>query len=535
MIEQQRQQRRPPAGFPLGYKRPRPASISVFNSSPTVAATISPTVAATVGQKMSYNRALSPGGKRIHHPARASDSFAVDSYYGTGNGGNHRNSSSYISPRTSAGVIPLSSQTYVNTPASSVHHNSRPAERFDSYSGRPRRSSTADQYRGSTAPAIHQPGRSRPTIIQNDIGRPSSPIKGSREKDYLAAPTAPSKATEHKKVYSVDDGKAKLVADVDTPAVQDSHRQIHKRRDSVERTGYKGSGLTVDGDRHRDRSRRIYYPSNGYNVERGRNGKSVEDEDAYSYTDAAGMYRDTEPRWRAEQRPRRGSLDRGGASRERSSTLDATGPYGNPRLSAKDISSGPPVSTRGWNKIGDGVGRTSSLRDPPPRVAQSPNRGRYLDVRDPYQASSRGISREGRPRDSSRDNRSLALYPERPTHVDRYADPYASESELLRDPRASGRDRRSSLSRRADASVERRGFGIRAGSKDRAARGSDEDLGKQRRPYRDSGYAEPSRRETAPPEMASAYQQYDREKRNQSDLAYGRDYSDRSHGRERER
>lgn len=68
------------------------------------------------------------------------------------------------------------------------------------------------------------------------------------------------------------------------------------------------------------------------------------------------------------------------------------------------------------------------------------------------------------------------------------------EYDERKEPRHRGR--RESLSRANDRSVERRGFGIRADSQDRYGRGSDESF--EGRKYRDSGYTEPHRRDTAP-------------------------------------
>ena len=62
---------------------------------------------------MSYNRTLSPGGRRLTNPARASDSN-FDPYYS-------QRHSVYASPRASTDrVIPISSQTYLNPPSTSA-------------------------------------------------------------------------------------------------------------------------------------------------------------------------------------------------------------------------------------------------------------------------------------------------------------------------------------------------------------------------------------------------------------------------------
>lgn len=481
---------------------------------------------------MSYHRPLSPGGRRIQNPARVSDSFS-DPYY------TQSRHNSYTSPRTSVGVIPISSQTYVNLPSTSTTRETRPSDRYDSYSGRPRRSSLIDPHR-SSVPSVNQlPSRSRPTVVQNDVVRPTSPLKttSTREKEYYITPASSKepRKTEHKKLYSVDDGTAKLVADVDIPAGGDRH---HRRRNSgVDRGGYKSSGTD------KDRGRRDYYQEK---PKRSRD-KSIDDADAYSYTDAAGMYRDTEPRWR-ESRPRRGSMDRGGASRER--PVSVIEPSYDARSSNKEI--GPPVSTRGWDKINDpGVNRSRSVRDPP-RVAQSPSRGRYAepgaygDQRDPYYVP---------PRATSNDRRTTTVQHDRP------AEPRLEQYEYDERRETRRHERRNSITRASDRSVERRGFGIRSDSKDRFGRGSDESFERQK--YRDSGYAEPHRRDTAPElsyhderrleqerkdrEAALRLQNEDRERlserearekdgrRRDDDRVYERDYDSGRERRERDR
>lgn len=231
---------------PPHITRPIPTTISASPLLPAQSiarpATSAPSAAATVG--MSYHRPLSPGGRRIQNPARASDSFA-DPYY-------TQRHNSYTSPRTSTGVVPISSQTFVSSVASQPsREHQRPAERYDAYSGRPRRSSLIDTQRG--APATQVPTRSRPTVVQNDIGRPSSPLKATTTKDYYITPASSVKEhrkTEHKKLYSVDAGTAKLVADVDVPV--DKH---HRRRESVERGAYRG----LASEKERDRGRRDYH------------------------------------------------------------------------------------------------------------------------------------------------------------------------------------------------------------------------------------------------------------------------------------
>lgn len=485
--------------------KPRPLSMNANNGPapqkkiPVAAISILIPKVQAADAEMSSNRQLSPGGRRINNPGRVSDSF-TDPYRSERHG-------SYTSPRASvSGVIPISTQTFVNYPPASSTTTTRPEQRYDSYSGRPlesrpidprpidsysgrpRRSSLVDTSRGSVAStaAATLPNRNRPNVIQTDQGRPTSPPKGSgrevRDKDYYVTPAAskPPHKVEHKKLYSVNDGQASLVADIDAPTGERHHRR--RESDGGERLGYRGLGA----DRDRDRGRRGYHPNGSSKPKE----KSIDDQDAYSYTDAAGMFRDTEPRWRErEARPRRGSVDRGGASRERpASILD---PNADARRSNKDI--GPPPSTRGWAHLNDGLGRASSLRntrDVPQspnraRVPQSPNRaraptsptrGRYADPKDPYYVP---------PRTTSEDRRNSLLHPER-ANYDQY------EYEERREPRH--HQRRNSV-QKPDHSVERRGFGIRADSQDRYGRVSDESFGGGK--YREPAH-EPHRRDTAP-------------------------------------
>lgn len=491
------------------YRGSRSASLSIHIPS-YAPPSLSTTPSTATATKMSYHRQLSPGGRRIQNPGRVSDSF-TDAYYPQ----NRHNS--YTSPRTStSGVIPISKQTFVTVSGGgqqpqSTARESRVADRmYDSYSGRPRRSSLVDVQR-SSAPSITQlPSRPvRPTVVQNDFTRPTSPPKFTRQDFYVTPATSAKepRKTEHKKLYSIDSGTAKLVADVDMSGGGERH---HRRRDSIERSGHRGSGLT--SDRERDRGRRGYHVT-GAHGSRMRD-KSIDDEDAYSYTDPAGMYRDTEPRWR-EARPRRGSVDRGGASRERSVTQ--ADPVSDPRTSMRDI--GPPPSVRGWDKIHD-VSRTRSVREPPRNYALSPTRTHYLDVRDPYYVPPRTSSRDGRNRANSTDNRSSTV------HHDRPAERYDEYIDYNRDSR---RERRPSVTRRPDPSIERRGFGIRSSSRDDYGRGSDESFERVPKYPRDSGYVETShRRETA---LDPSHLDMPRRKEEEA-RAYDREYDRRDRGYE---
>lgn len=481
---------------------------------------------------MSYHRPLSPGGRRLQNPGRVSDSFTTDPFY------TQYRHNSYTSPRSS-GVIPLSSETYVVEQPRSAREPPRGGVYGGDYGtgSRPRRSSLIDMQRGGTASTTQLPTRSRAPIV-HDSGRPASPQKGNRDRDYYVTPAVSKepRKIEHKKIYAVNtDGDAKLVADIDAPAGEKHHR---RRESGTERTGYLNSG------RERDRGRKDYHHSGRSRAP----DASIDDRDAYSYTDPAGMYATTEPRWRdTSSRPRRNSMDRGSSRDNR--PISMQDPYGDPRASARELG-GPPPSMRGWESVNK-IGRSATVRDSAQRgIAQSPSRGRFPDAGpyDPYQ---------GAPRAGSRDGRSTAANVDRPT--DRAAYEYERERETRH-------ERRNSVTRRGDNSVTRRGFGIRADSRDRFGRDgrdSDENMKERdRQLYRDSGYVEPHRRDTAPElnyheerrleqekkdrEMARMQQEdrdrpYDREKRRDDDRGYDRDHDrerrdrDREHERETER
>ncbi|KAK5188127.1 hypothetical protein LTR16_008702, partial [Cryomyces antarcticus] len=234
---------------------------------------------------MSYYRSSSPSSRRVVYPERSSTGTIYDPYA--------PRTTHHVSPRSSnERVVPISTQTFIN--AAPISSSSRTTGHYDSYSGRPRRSTlTETDPRRPSVTTSYQPSRFRPAVVQSAIDRPPSPLGYSSQtidRDYYITPavSAPSRREhrEHKKLYSVDDGKAaRLVADIDTP-------NTSRRKDSTERGGYRSSGL--GGNRK------------GYHL----NGPLVRaadknDDYGYSYTDAAGMYRDTEPRWRA----RRGSAE----------------------------------------------------------------------------------------------------------------------------------------------------------------------------------------------------------------------------------
>jgi hypothetical protein len=208
--------------------------------------------------------------------------------------------------------------------------------------------------------------------------RPSSPLTRTHDKRAETTYIQPSR-TAHKKIYSVDDTSrsTQLVAERDT--VETSRG--HSKRDSMDR-GY--GGVTSGGRTYHSTSKA---PARLTEL-------NTDDAGAYSYTDAASMYRDTEPAWR---RPRAGSLER--SARPTSMISDR------PARTA-ERERGPPVSSRGFDKINNvprhhvrsssiersrevpkyesytdiGPTRTSSTRQHAPAIHQEPARDHRRDT-----------------------------------------------------------------------------------------------------------------------------------------------------------
>ena len=132
------------------------------------------------------------------------------------------------------------------------------------------------------------------------------------------------------------------------------------------------------------------------------------------------MYRDTEPAWR---RPRAGSLER--SSRPTSMIVDRP-----PRSSAREL--GPPPSTRGFDKINNGVSRSHGRSSSIDRSRDIPKYDPYPDATPARSSSTRNhapaIHQEPR-RDTyhdSYDRRDRELENRRHNSVDRYEDPHVS-------------------------------------------------------------------------------------------------------------
>ena len=360
-----------------------------------------------------YYRPSSPRTRHIN-PARSSTGTFGDPYYDSSYYGHQS------SPRSSVERVGTAAHpTYTYAPSSSS--GSRSANvKYDSYSGRPRRNTLNESDDRLVRPNVREiaPATSIPIRApgvhnhHHHLERPSSPLTRSwdnrgGETTYITP--APAKR-EHKRIYSVDDDshKAKLVAEreVIEPA---------RRRDSADLRGY---SLT-SGSRN-------YHPSKP-------SSRSYElNDEGYSYTDAAGMYRDTEPAWR---RPRSGSVERG--ARPTSMLVD-----NRPRNSAREL--GPPPTTRGLEKINNGYrdhhGRSSSVE----RSKDAPRYEPYPDA-----APARSASTRHKPTTVHQEPREIR----RDTYHDEYD----------RRDREPDNRRQNTVDRFEDREVASRGFGIAQG------------------------------------------------------------------------
>lgn len=249
-----------------------------------------------------------------------------------------------------------------------------------------------------------------PYTPHGDVHRPSSPLTQSYDKrgdTYIQPPRS-----SHRKVYSVDDTShsTRLVADKDL--------EPSRHRDSIDR----GYTVTSGG--------RSYGSHNSKPPPR----LTDLNDDGYSYTDPASMYRDTEPAWR---RPRAGSLERSA----RPTSMIADRP---PRSSAREL--GPPPSMRGFDKIGTSLPRPQSSAH---GRSSSIDRPRDIPKYDPYPDSAvkRTSSTRQRPTSIHQDPRDHRR--------DTYHDDY--------DRRDIENRRASTVDRFEDPHVSTRGFGIAPG------------------------------------------------------------------------
>lgn len=343
-----------------------------------------------------YNRPSSPRG-RYNNPGRASTGTFGDPYY---------DSSYYVrpsSPRSSVDRIGGSKQTYY-TPnnSSSSRTNSL---KYDSYTGRPRRNTNDHTSRPNVSSLTSLPIRT-PYSPHSHLDRPASPLSQSWDKRADTYITPGPSRREHKKVYSVDDSSHKTQLVAERELIEPS-----RHRDSVDR----GYNLTSGGRSYHNSSKP---PPRLTDL----------NDDGYSYTDPASMYRDTEPAWR---RPRAGSMDR---SRPTSMILDRS-----TRPSAREP--GPPPSTRGFDKINNAIPR-------PHGRAPSIERAREIPKYDPYPDTAPT-------RSSSTRQHAPAIHQEPREHRrDTYHDDYDRRDREVENKR------HSTGGRFEDREVASRGFGI---------------------------------------------------------------------------
>lgn len=262
----------------------------------------------------------------------------------------------------------------------------------------PHRHSTAEPY--SNRPRKNTLTKDRPIISGGAI----SPARYERDRDeYGKTTTIPGKSSHIKKYsYTVDKDGSRLVDEKESRRgdYSDSERPREKRYH-----------LTGSSNRSRDIG------------------------DGYEYTDAAGMYKDTEPR----HRRRRGSVE-GGSESRRPSVIDVEYP---PR-SSRDF---PPIS-RALDRYNDGILRRETApvgRELDHRTSSRDRNGTYdsylAPVHDLAQRNARPLSTAGLP--LTGEGRYGAAYERSPVDDD---------------------DPRRSRQRFKDSGVETRGFGIRSQS-----------------------------------------------------------------------
>jgi hypothetical protein len=356
-----------------------------------------------------YYRPSSPRG-RLGNPSRSStgtfDPYSDSNYYGRPS-----------SPRTSGERIAGSHyphHTYTPSTSSGSHSSSL---KYDSYTGRPRRNTLTESNDRLSKPSTSLvsttiPVRSHGAHSHHEHA--SSPLARSFDNRADTYITQGAPRREHKKVYSVDDNShsTRLIAEKDVIEP--------RRREPVDSRGY---SVTSGGRTYNQPKPPVR--ANEFN------------DDGYSYTDPASMYRETEPAWR---RPRSGSVERG--SRPTSMILDR-----GPRTSNREL--GPPPSVRGFDKINNGISRSGSHHR-----GRSPSLERSRDVTkyDPYP--------EAIPtRNASTRNHAPAIHQE---PRDRRRDTYHEEYD--RRDRDTENRRYKPVDRFEDREVVTRGFGIAPGN-----------------------------------------------------------------------
>lgn len=410
---------------------PRRNSLSTAPAAQTALQLKSVTLSGTM-ESSRYHRSSSP--RRAFNPARASTGTFADPYASSYDYASYRPTS----PRTSADRLSTSTHHHLPSPSyASYAPTSSSAARttglkYDAGYGlqtRPRRNTEDRMSRPNVASLTSLPLR---TPFSQDH-RPSSPLAPPRTSHghghgdtYITHGSSrqDSGVSSHKKIYSVDSSHtAKLVAETDTI-------ESPRHRDS-------GYGVVTSG-------RSSYHPSSTSSITTATSSKPSTrhadlGDNGYSYTDAAGMYRDTEPAWR---RPRAGSVERG--SRPSSMIVDRP-----PRTSTREL--GPPPSTRGFDKINSGY----------PRPGRSSSIERRERHQDPYASDSAPHrSSDSAPHRSSSTRHAPAVHQE-PLREARRAETY---DEYGRGREADAKRHNTYDRSFEDREVASRGFGIATGN-----------------------------------------------------------------------
>ena len=276
---------------------------------------------------------------------------------------NNQDTQSYSSSRaTGERTVPISTSAYAADPreaaywASAGHGNYSARPRSGTYSGSqhlaPPSSSSSLHY-GQPAASAGSSSRHKAPVIHNSVARTASPQ--GYDQAYHLSPSSSSTAPrrEQRKRYSIEAGYPSNYPEGGTyrdPYAGDGYDRRDYQNSSIA-AGRKGYHLTGPSARAQDY-----------------------DDNYYSYTNAAGMYRDTEPpRWR----PRSGSVDRG--PQHPRSLYDTYGP--------REL--GPPPTNRGFDRLNEYYQGPRGPRDvAAPSTRKTSIRSAY-PVDDPYADSAR--------------------------------------------------------------------------------------------------------------------------------------------------
>ena len=273
-----------------------------------------------------YARPSSPGGRRLAPPGRSSTGTLAyappyDPYYAP----TRSSRDSFSGPRSSADRI--APPRIVTRNPDDITASKRA---YDEY--RPRRSTldrdAASPRRPLSAVGSDSSNRSRP-VIMSATDKSSSPLKPRLRDDdpYLMIPA--SSKRDHRRNYSLD------TEDMDRLTTRD-----RSHRDRIDRGGYRSSGIGGGRNKYNLDQPLVRQPQ-------GKDDRSY----GYEYTDRREqMMRDTAPRPRA----RRESVT---GARERPMSMTGMEDWAS-RAPQPARDPGPPVSTRGFDKLG----RSGSLR-----------------------------------------------------------------------------------------------------------------------------------------------------------------------------